>query len=265
MASQVSRIQKFLQGFNQDINVHLLNISPGVLIRRYVQDNKVKFKSYDISLLPKDYLEIKNLVKKRLPSLLNATYLEEEALFLLVSPFYADLIKDYKEEMFLISIGDSLPATISPKLKLVSFEEGLNKINDDLNYLVLITENGKILDKKVFYCDRYKEHTDALNNATFSQFLSLIKTEEIKDETTLISCLIKEGIPLKAQEKYLDFWYEYNEFLNIIDELCYEIERQKIDFIEGLENINPKHLKNSLIKHLRYNVAQALELLDSIK
>jgi hypothetical protein len=264
MSNQASRIQNFLQSFDASIDVHLLNISNGIIIRRFIQDDKVKFKSCDLELNPKDYLDIKNLVKKKYPQLLKTSFIEEESLFLLVSPFYADIIESYKEELFLISIGDIIP-TEDFKVKKVGFEEGLNKICDDLNYLVLISKDDKIVDKKIFYCDRYKEYLDALNNATFSQFLSFVRHEEIKDEKTLISCLAKEGIPRQIQDKYLDFWYDYNQFLDIIDELCLEIERQKIDYIEGLEDVSSKKLKKSLIKFLKYDVDRALDLLDDLR
>ena len=263
MSNQALRIQNFLKDFDSNINVFILNISTGILIKRIIQDNKVKFKSYDIDLTPKDYLDIRNLVKKRHPFLLQSNFYQEESLFLLTSPFYADVIKHYKEEIYLISVGDTLGSN-NLKLNPVEFEEGLNKVQDDFNYFIIITKNNKIIDQKIFYCDRYREYVDALNNATFSRFLNLVKGEGIKDEKTLISCLIKEGIPKKIQEKYLDFWYKYNEFLDIIDELCYEIERHKIDHVEELKNINLKQLKTSLIKLLKYDIDKALSLLEEI-
>lgn len=267
MESSCNRIKDYISGTNQ---YKIINISHGILITRYVLEEKIKFKSLDLKLLPKDFLNIKNTIRKKYPLILNKNLEPEKSLeFLFVSPFFADKAKSYKEELYLICIDDVIPEGERLKSLDILFPEitCLENLEEDMSYLVLkLGKNNKIIDKKVFYCERYQNYLTALKNTSFSHFLSIVKTERITDSNTLISCLAKEGIPAKVQEKYLEYWQEYDYFLDIINDLCYEIERKRAFDISILKNLkNPRGLNNFLIKELNYDSDRAKNLLSKIR
>ena len=258
----VDKILKLLKDY-ADSDIFVYDISSGVFLKRFICDKKVKFKTDEnIQLPPKDFLNIKNIIRKKVPILLDSEIgSDKEMILFLASPFYAYRVGSYKEEIFLLDPQDLIETDNKVKLAELINE---NDLNDDSNYMVIVKKGDKIVYQQLFYCDKFLEYQNALNNASFSHFLDIIYQEDINNEKTLISCLAKNGIPPKIQDQYLDYWYDYNEFHNIVNDICLEIERHKEKPV-FLQYSKGKSLKKSVISYLKYDISKANELLESLQ
>jgi hypothetical protein len=266
---QLTKIKKFIQSY-PNTEIAILNISSGILVKRIVQGNKVKFKVADEkNLIPKDHLNIFNICKKKYPVLLQPTFEHDnEMFFLFISPYHAHIIENYKEDLLFISFNKK---EIPDKeyfekycLKQAVFTQNLINLDEGLNYLIFSLEKTKIISSEIFYCDQYKEYLDALKEATFGNFLTILREENIKNEKSFISYLAKNGIPELVQNKYLEFWKDYNHFLDIIDDICLELQRQEIDLNQFIE-IKRKDVQSSLISYLKYDIEKAYGFLEELK
>lgn len=264
----MDKINTFIKKY-PNYHIQALNISYGILVKRIVYGNKVKFKVADEkNLIPKDHLDIFNICKKKYSILSKPTFEpNEEMFFLFISPYHAHIIQDYKEDLRLISLNKTfLPSSeylTRYSLKSAEFSKNLNDLNEEFNYLIFITEGSKIIDSGIFYCDKYKEYIDAAKEATFGNFLNIVRAEEIKNEQNLISYLAKYGIPKLVQDKYLDFWKDYDEFLDIVDDIHLVLKRKEIE-VEDLVSFKVKDPRSALIKLLQYDIRRAYDFLEEL-
>lgn len=267
--SQINRITNYINRY-PNYSFAILNISPGILVKRIVQGGKTKFKVADEkNLIPKDHLNLFNICKKKYPILLKPTFEpDNEMFFLFISPYHAHIIEDYKEDLLLISLNKAIIPEDDyfsrNSLKRAIFSDNLADLEEEINYIIFILDGTRVVTSEIFYCDKYKEYIDALKQATFGNFLSFIKEEEITNEKNLISCLAKNGVPSLVQDKYLEFWKDYDDFHDLIDEIHLEIRRKEIE-LDALIEVRNKDPRTALIRYFHYDFERAREFLEEVK
>jgi hypothetical protein len=261
------KINNYIQRHTGSFSI--VNISPGILIRRIIQGDKAKFKVSDNKpFTTSDHLDLFNLCKKKYPQLLQSSFAsDEELLFLFSSPYHADHITSYKEELNVISLSNTIATSeylIAHKLTQVPHTT-LEDIQEDRNYIVILSsDEGTILDSQTFHCDQYNNYLHALKEATFGNFLNIIRSEQISCENTLISYLAKTGIPIPIQDKYLEFLADYNKFMDIVDEICLIIKKRETSLDDYIDFSSSKDVSKSLIRYFKYDVIRAQDFLEEI-
>lgn len=262
MTNLISKINSFCK----EKSLKLIDISSGIIITRKVLNNKPKFLS-DNNLSPKHHLDLQKFLKKKYPSLLDTSfYKDQELTFLYASPTHAYKANSYKEELYLISIDNYFIQTVDCFLPAKTLNGTYElDFSEESNYLVITYNNSReITNQKIFYCDDYIMLKEANEEATFGNFLQLLKDEDINNESLLISYLAKMGIPLEVQNKYLEFWDYRNQYLNCIDDLVYKGQRNQKIFNTIFPDIylDDRQVNLKLAKYFKYDLEKVYTVLD---